>query len=148
MTVGATRGFEAGVSGPQTVSQLSRPRLSKAFIGTPAAGRETLCIRQHFESVPSSPEMLFAPQRDVSLHGGAEGIHVTVGVFERQDVVALGKRAEICVVLKKPRSHITIEGVAAALIGEKQIFGQRIGFVPGIGRILMRARTLFLPGQS
>src|SRR6202034_3526731 len=91
--------------------------------------------------------MLFTAQRDVSLHGGTESIHVAIGVFEGQNVVAFRERIEVRVILQILLGHVAIEGFAAALIGEKEIFRQSVGFVPGVGRVFVGAGTLFLTRQ-
>ena len=136
MAVGAARSFKAGVSESKTISQLSRARFAERFIRAPAAGREALRLLQHLESVLGGPQMLFASQRDVGLHGGTESIHMAIGVFEGQHVVAFRKRTEVGIILEILLGHVAIESVAAALIREKQIFRQRVALVPGIRSVL------------
>ena len=65
----------------------------------------------------------------------------------RQHVFALGKRIEISIVLKILLGHIAIECPATSLIGEKQIFGQSVAFVPGIRLVFVGAAALFRPRQ-
>src|SRR5579863_3773109 len=144
MAVGAARGFKAGMRGRQTVAELTAAGLSERLIWPPASRSKALCFHQHLEPVPGGAQMLFASQRDIGLHSGTEGIHMTVGVFEGQHVVAFGEGIEVGVVFEVLLGNVAIESLAAALIGEKEVFGQSVGFVPGVGRISVWAGTLFL----
>src|SRR5579864_1288164 len=83
----------------ETTAQLSRPRLSKCFIRSPAAGCKALGGLKHFEPVHGRPQMLLAPERDVGLHRRTESVDMTIGVFEGKYVVTLGERVEVRVIL-------------------------------------------------
>ncbi len=67
---------------------------------------------------------------------------MTVGVLEGQDVVALGERVEVSVVLEKPLRQVAVERFAAALIREKEVLRQRIALVPGERGVLVRTHPL------
>src|SRR6266545_3905794 len=143
MAVGAARGFEAGMTVRQAVPQLTRAGLSKSLIRSPAAGGEALGFYEHLEAILGRVQMHLAPKRDVGLHRRTEGIHMAVGVFERQHVVALGQWAEVGVVLEVLPGESAIVHLPRALVREKQILRQSVAFVPGISRVLVWAGTLF-----
>ena len=126
----------------QAVAQLARAGFSETLIRTPSAGGKALRGLQHVETIFGGAQMHFAAQRDVGLHGGTEGIHVAVGVFEGKHVVALRKRAKVGVVLQIALGHVAVERLAAALVGEKKIFGESVRLVPGVRRVLVGARAL------
>jgi hypothetical protein len=44
---------------------------------------------------------------------------MAVGVLERENVVAFGERIEICVIFQEAFGHISVKGLAAALIGKE-----------------------------
>ena len=90
--------------------------------------------------------MLFASQRDVGLHRRAEGVDVAISVFKGKHIVALRKRIEIGIVLEVLLRHVPIKGLATALVGQEKILRKGVGFVPCVGRIFVRTRTLLLPG--
>ena len=73
---------------------------------------------------------------------------MAVCVFEGQHVVAFGKRIEVSIILKIFLRHVAVKSIAAALIGEEEIFWQSVGLVPGKGGVFVWAGTLFLARQS
>src|SRR5579863_2312065 len=68
-------------------------------------------------------------------------------MFAGQSVVVLGQRIVVLVV-DEALGQIEIAFVAAAFIGEKKVFRQRIGFIPGKGDALVRAGFLLGATQS
>src|SRR5215469_14047031 len=132
----------------ETVAELSGSRFTEAFVGTPASGRKALGSDEHFKTVPSRPQMLFASQGDIRLHRRTEGVHMAIGVFERQNVVALGQRVEIGVIFQILFRHLPIEDISAALVSKEQVLGQSVGLVPSVGSIFVRPGPLFLTRKS
>ena len=126
MSIGATWGFEAGMCGRQTISELPTARLSERLVRTPSTRGEALRGLKHVETIFCGPQMHFAAQCNVGLHGGTERVHVAVGVLEGKHIVTFGKRAKVSVVFEIALRHVPIEALATALIGEKKIFGERI----------------------
>src|SRR5215831_2225536 len=137
VTVGATGSFETGMGGRETIPQLPAPWLAKALVGTPSARDKALRGLQHFKTVLGCPEMLLAAKSDIGLHRRTESVHVTVSVFEWENVVSLGKRVEVGIVFKIFFRHIAVERISTALVGEKEVFRQSVGFVPSIGSVFM-----------
>ena len=72
---------------------------------------------------------------------------MAVSVFAGKNILIFGQRTEI-ILLDKAHRQIAISRVAAALIGKKEIFRQRVGFVPGVGNILVRTCALFRAAQG
>ena len=68
---------------------------------------------------------------------------MAVGVLKGENVIACGEGVEVGLVFQVALGHVAVERLAAALIGEKQIFRQGVGFVPGIRSILVRTSALF-----
>ena len=68
---------------------------------------------------------------------------MTVGVLEGKYIVALRQRIEIGVIFEELLSHVAIKRLAAALVSKEQILRQSIGFIPCVGRVLMRAGAHF-----
>src|SRR5579864_9327170 len=128
----------------QAVAELACSRLSERFVRSPATRGKALGRLQHLESVSRGTQMLLTSERDVCLHGRTEGVDVTVCVFEREHVVALGERAEVCVVFEKLLRHVAVEGFSAALVRQEKILRQSVRLVPGIGRVLVRTGALLL----
>src|ERR1700722_4340036 len=86
-------------------------------------------------------EVFFVSENKVGLHCRTERIYVAVGMFTRQNVLALREWVKI-IVLDEPDCEIAIARISAALVGEEEIFRESVGFIPSEGDFFMRTGTL------
>src|ERR1039457_7175744 len=72
---------------------------------------------------------------------------MAVSVLEGKHIVSFGEGIEIGVILQKLLCHVPVKRISASLVREEQVLGQCVGLIPCVGRIFVRAGTLFGPGQ-
>ena len=94
-----------------------------------------LCCEDEAKAVAGGGEVVLAAVDEVGLHGGVERVDVAVGVLAGQNVVAFGERVEVGVVLKEAAGELAVAVACSACVGEVEVFGQRVGFVPGVGDV-------------
>src|SRR6516164_1917173 len=139
MCVSAARSFETLVLIDQAGGERAGVGLAQLLVGTPASGGETLRGDQHVKSVARGAEMHLASQCEVSLHGGVEGVDVTVGVLTGKDVFAGRERIEVGLVEQETDGELLVAISSAALIGEEEVLGQSVGLVPVVGDVAFLA---------
>jgi len=130
--------FEAGVRRIQAVAQSAGPRNDESFIGSPPACGEAL-RKDEIEPVLCGLKMFGVAVHKISLRGGVEGIHVTIGVLAGQHVFSGGKRIEV-LVIDKTRGQCAVAATCAAPPCEIEIFRQCVRFIPREGHVGMRPR--------
>ncbi len=121
MSVNAAGSLETGVRQAQTLPEAIAAGLDKRFVGAPSASNVTLFL-DHTEAVGRGAQVLFVAEHQISLHRGAERVHVTVGVLTGKVVRAFRERIKIFL-FDKADCKILVSRVAAALIREEEIFG-------------------------
>ena len=141
MSVNAAGSFETGVRQAETLPESIASGLDERFVRAPSAGDVALFL-DHAEAVGRGAQILFVAEHQISLHRGAERVHVTVGVLTGKVVRAFRERIKVFL-LDEADGEILVTGITAALIGEEEIFRQRVGFIEGVGNILVETRALF-----
>src|SRR5215467_13709377 len=73
---------------------------------------------------------------------------MAIGMFARECILVF-RKCVVILVIKEAFSEIEVAFVATALICEEEVFGERIGLIPGISDIFVwPARLLFRPAES
>src|SRR5579863_7352050 len=113
----------------EAFAQLAAAGFAKLLVRSPPTRGEAL--RAHkIESVARCAQVFFVAKNEVSLHGAAQGIDVTVRVLSRKHVFARCQRIPIPVVGEVTLAHFLVAASAAALPGQKEVLWQRIGLIP------------------
>jgi hypothetical protein len=133
------RGSQAGCNPPLSGN-------NEGFIRAPAAGGVALLLN-HAKTVCRRAQILFITQHQVRLHGGTQSVDVAISMFAREHILSLCQWPEI-IFLNETHGEIAIARVPTALVGEKQIFRQRISLIPSVGNDLVRPGSLLCTAQS
>ena len=96
----------------------------------------------HAKTVGRGAQVFFVAEHQIRLHRGAERVHVTVSMLPGKVIRTFCKWIEVFL-LDEADGEIFVARVAAALIREEQIFRQRVGFIEGVGDVLVETLALF-----
>ena len=66
---------------------------------------------------------------------------MAIGVKAGEDILSLGQRSEVVLVLQEALGQLSIAGIAATQPGDVEVFRKSVGFVPAVGDILVRQCT-------
>ena len=101
VAVDAAGCLEAAVGVGERVGEAVGAGLAGRLSFGPQPPVAKLCSETKLEAVACGFEMLLAAVDEVGLHGGGERVDVAVGVLSGEDVLAVGERIEVGVVLKE-----------------------------------------------